>query len=132
MQPVAFVSGKYTGKTEAEVEKHIEEASIVAGKLWDMGYFAFCPHLNSAHLERHCKNTPYEAFLGMCFWIIPYCDLMVMVEGWEASNGAPQERKLAGESQLIVYDRVEDVPDVKAFVREQYNQLLKLDKEKTV
>ena len=95
---LVYVSGKYSG----DIDANIMAARAVAIDLWEMGHVAQCPHLNTAHFERDCR-VPYEAYIAGDLRMVCGCDAMVMIEGWEASNGARIEKEYAEKLHIPVY-----------------------------
>lgn len=72
-----------------------------------------CPHMNSAHLETvsHLLKMENDDFIEVYRELVKRSDILVLVDGWERSEGAKREIKLATELGLIIYESVEDVPD---------------------
>jgi len=90
---VAYVSGPYRSKQGINgVYQHIQLAREVAVRLWRYGYAVLCPHLNSALMDGIVSDLSFlEADLEM----LRRCDLVVMVPGWQHSEGACAEREEA-------------------------------------
>lgn len=88
---IIYVSGKYTGTPE-EVDVNIGMARSFSMEIWEMGYTALCPHLNTMHFERDCK-CDYEDYMDGDMELVKRSDAMFMVPGWEDSKGAVRERK---------------------------------------
>jgi hypothetical protein len=87
---LVYVSGRYTGTIDA----NIQAARAVAIALWEHGHTALCPHLNTQHFEQDCKAS-YEDYIRGDLEMVARCDALVMVAGWEESNGAKIERDYA-------------------------------------
>jgi len=85
---VAYVAGPYRANSEYELVKNIRRAEAVAVELWRMGYAVICPHKNTAHFGGVCYDN---VFLNGDLEILSRCDLVVLVEGWESSQGAKDE-----------------------------------------
>lgn len=81
---VAYVAGKYRSPTVRGVVENIQAAEAVALDLWQMGYAAICPHKNSALFD---GAAPDEVWLDGYLEILRRCDLVVLVPGWEQSDG---------------------------------------------
>lgn len=98
---LAYVAGKYRDKRGSHfVNAHIHKAREVAAALWAMGYAVICPHLNTFHMDG-CASD--EVFLEGTLEMARRCDLMVMVDNWEDSEGAKGERALAIEKNMPLY-----------------------------
>ena len=102
---VLYTAGRYSG----EIDINIQKAREIAIKLWEMGYAVVCPHLNSAHMERDCK-AKYEDFLAGDFEIIERCNAVIMIPGWQNSNGACKEKLHAEKMGIPVYE-YPDLPE---------------------
>lgn len=75
------------------IERNIRYARRLAIKLWKLGYTVFCPHLNTAHFDRHCSD---EVWLEGDINILRRCDVLYIKQGCEdISSGCYQELVLA-------------------------------------
>ena len=92
---LVFVSGPYRGN----VAENIHKAREVAIRVWQAGHVAICPHLNTAHFDGY---APDEVWLQGDLEILRRCDAITFVDGWECSEGARAEAKLAKELGLEV------------------------------
>lgn len=86
---IIYIAGKYSGTPE-EIEENICAARRAAIEVWEAGYVAICPHLNTAHFEQDCKCS-YEQYLIGDLQILARCDAAMFLPGWEESSGARQE-----------------------------------------
>jgi len=89
-QIVVYISGKYSGDVEANISVAREKAI----QLWDAGYVALCPHLNTAHFNENGPCT-YDDFIEGDLQLLSRCDVIYMLEGWDESKGAKIERDFA-------------------------------------
>lgn len=89
LKTLAYVSGPYRDKRGVRyVEENIRKAEAVAVELWRMGIPAICPHANTRHFD---GIIPPEDFIEGDLVMVSRCDLIVMMEGWEKSEGAKVE-----------------------------------------
>ena len=95
---LVYISGKYTG----DVEANIQAARKVAIELWEKGYAAHCPHLNTAHFHVDCKAT-YDDYIKGDLVILMRCDAILVLPGWEESNGTGIELEYAREHNIPIY-----------------------------
>jgi len=104
---VAYISGPYRAKTVSGVLRNIIKAREVAIKYWKLGYAVICPHTNTAFMD---GEAPDEVWLEGDKEIIRRLtpeDAIVMMIGWEDSEGAKAELELAKELGLkIIYERI--------------------------
>jgi hypothetical protein len=110
----AYVAGPYRGPTWNDVERNIHEAREIAVALWQMGFSALCPHLNTAHFD---GLAPDEVWLeGDLEWL-RVSDLVVMHPRWRQSDGATRERQEANSLLIPVYYWPEDQEALEACAR---------------
>ena len=93
-----YVAGPYRGDTVT----NIWNARKAAVKLWQWGNAVICPHLNTAHFEYDC-GVPDQVYLDGDLEILSRCDSIVMLPGWEKSQGAIGELEFAKALKLKVY-----------------------------
>jgi hypothetical protein len=82
-----YVAGPYSG----DVEHNIARARAVAIQLFEKGHSPITPHLNFAHFENDMPEVPNEAYMVRDLGILDRCDGMVVVEGWQNSEGTEKE-----------------------------------------
>jgi hypothetical protein len=100
-----YVAGKFRGPTAWDVELNIRNAEAVALELWRAGAAVICPHANTRFFD---GAAPDEVFLNGDLEIVSRCDGIVMVPGWQASQGARAERAFAVQSGLEIFDSKEE------------------------
>jgi nucleoside 2-deoxyribosyltransferase len=95
---IIYIAGPYRG----DVAQNIANAAKVASEVWESGNVALCPHLNTAHFETfcHCEDKHY---LEGDYKLLARCDAILMVQGWEKSQGAKAELVYAQERKIPVY-----------------------------
>lgn len=90
---LAYLAGPYRAKNGRTVEENIATAREYAVKFWAAGIPTICPHLNTAHMEH--DGVPDDHFLVGDLEMVRRCDLVVLLPGWEESEGALSEYELA-------------------------------------
>lgn len=109
---IIYISGAYTAPTREERVKNIQMARETATKVWEAGYTAICPHLNTANFEDDCQCT-YQDYLDGDLEIIrrldPKKDGLLMLSNWHHSNGSIIERDEATKLGLRIYYGIEDL-----------------------
>lgn len=101
---VIYVAGRYRSKCEWQLEEAIRHAEDTALKLWEYGWAVICPHKNTAHFGG-ALDILDETWLRGDLEILHRCDAIYMLRGWEQSEGAQEEHKLAlREGKEIIYE----------------------------
>jgi hypothetical protein len=95
---VIYISGKYSG----DIETNIRKAREAAIKVWEAGFTALTPHLNTIHFEQDCKCR-YEDYINGDLALLTNCDAILMLDNWEESQGAKIERQYAVERCIPVF-----------------------------
>lgn len=95
---IIYIAGKYSG----EIDKNIADARRVAIKIWEAGHVALCPHLNTANFEKDC-TLEYDGYIKGDLKLLERCDAILMLKGWEESQGAQIELEYAESRGLPVY-----------------------------
>jgi len=103
---LVYIAGPYRAKTIHETVENIRRAEAVAIKYWKEGYAVICPHLNTALLD---GAIPDRKILKGDLVILSRCDIVVMMKGWEKSQGARAEHDYAQELGITIYYEHEEV-----------------------
>jgi len=108
-----FVSGPLAGPDWETVERNIMTANGVFYRLWSMGHRPFCPHRGvwpGDVLEQSAEER--SKWLAWCISFLPVMHAIMMVDGWEDSEGASYEHEAAQRLKLKVYLSFDDVPEI--------------------
>ena len=98
---IVYVAGAYRAPDDNQRDRNIKLAGGVAAMLWAEGFAALCPHMNSARMD---GVAPDEAFLAGSLEMLARCDAVVMMPGWEMSEGSRREREKAILLNIPTYD----------------------------
>lgn len=90
---VAYIAGPYRAGSDDAKWQNIMYAREVARYYWINGYAVICPHLNSMFMDG--GGIAEEDFLAGDEELLRRCDVLVLIPGWEKSDGARAERNLA-------------------------------------
>lgn len=97
--PRVYVAGKYSGANAWEIEQNIAHAKRWGAKLPPYA-LPVIPHTNTAHMD---ALAPYEFWIEATLDIMFVCDGVLMVPGWENSEGARGEHHAAMLASMPVY-----------------------------
>jgi len=97
---VVFLSGPYRSDTESGVVGNIRRAEKVAVELWRMGYAVICPHKNTSLLGGLCDDS---VWLEGDLELLRRSDCIVLIPGWQGSEGSRSEAQEAAKCGLPVF-----------------------------
>jgi hypothetical protein len=97
---IAYIAGPYRAKTVFGVIRNILRARSVAKEYWRKGYAVFCPHLNSALMD---KVAPAQTFLNGDLEFLQYADIIGALSGWEKSKGTIGEIEFAKSKGIRIH-----------------------------
>ena len=112
-----YVAGPIRAKTEWERTQNIRRAEAVALELWKAGFAVHCPHKNTEGMSGAC---PEGTFLAGDLEILRRCDAMVLLPGWETSEGSRNElvyAKERGIPMVLAYSNLDYVADLKNILK---------------
>jgi hypothetical protein len=101
---VVYVAGRFRGKTNWEIQQNVRRAEEVSLRVAELGGMPLCPHKNTEH---------FDGLLTAEFWLegtlelMRRCDAVVLVPGWETSEGTKGEIAEANRLGIPVYTSVE-------------------------
>jgi len=96
-----YVAGPYRAKTEARKVENVWHATRVSVRLWELGWAVFSPINNTAYFDVF-SSLPDGVWLKGALRFLEFCDAIIMLRGWEQSNGAKRELEVATERGLMV------------------------------
>lgn len=106
---IIYTAGPYRGDGWNAVFENIVRARTAARQLWLKGYAVICPHANTLFMDG--PDIPAMRFIEGDLEIVGRCDAILMLPGWERSEGSRLEYQRATARGLPVYLSVEEVPD---------------------
>ena len=111
---IAYVAGPYRSDTVNGMHENIESARRVAVSLWQMGFDVFCPHTSSGMMD---GIVPDARFLDFGLRMVPICDCVVLVDGWQWSGGTLKEVDRANELGKPIFHFSRDAQFILAFAK---------------
>jgi hypothetical protein len=85
---IVYVAGRFRAANDFEVEANIRRAEALGLEVAKLGASPVIPHANTRSLHNHIG----EAFmLEATLELMRRCDALVLVEGWQDSQGTRDE-----------------------------------------
>lgn len=105
LPPVVYLAGPFRAMNAWEVERNVRAAETVALEVWRRGYACLCPHTNTRHFDGAADDA---IWLAGDLAMLARCDVVLMLPGWEASQGATAEHGYAISRGIpVLYDVAE-------------------------
>jgi len=110
-----YIAGPYSAYRNAQgtilsVDYNIGVAEALGAELYRKGHTPFIPHTMTARFERTYPDIPKQVYLETDLEWLELCDAVLLLPGWEKSEGAKIELERAKELGLKVYYDIRDVP----------------------
>lgn len=105
---ILYTAGPYRAESPWGVHLNIEAAKIAARELWLKGHAVICPHANSAFMDGQGTDS---LFLRGDLLLLERCDGIVMLPGWETSEGSKAELWFAKHRKLKIFMSPSEVPN---------------------
>jgi len=104
MRTVVYIAGPFRGDHAYAIRRNIRRAEAAALEVWSLGMVALCPHLNTANFQ---GVLPDQVWLGGDLELLRRCDAILLVSGWQESEGAKREEQEAEDRGIPVFVTVE-------------------------
>lgn len=75
-------------------QQHVMRAMELALEIWKRGHAAICPHANTMFFQ-DSAGCADDVWLYGDLELLRRCDAVLMVPGWEKSQGATAEKEVA-------------------------------------
>lgn len=98
---VIYIAGPFRGPSAWAIEQNIRRAEELALAVWRSGMAALCPHTNTRFFQGAAAD---EVWLDGDLELLRRCDAILLVPGWERSQGARAERACAIDLNLPVFE----------------------------
>jgi len=106
-----YIAGPYMGATDEEVNNNVRAARAAAAAIYRKGHAPFCPHTMTSRFERLYPDISRETYLETDLEWLRLCHAILMLPGWERSDGACGEYEAAKQAQLRIFHSVDEIPE---------------------
>jgi hypothetical protein len=103
---VVYVAGPYRAKNNWVIEQNVRRAETVALNVWAMGLVAICPHAMSRFYQ---GALPDATWLAGDLEILKRCDAVLLISGWQTSEGTRAEIAQAHRCLIPTFETLEEL-----------------------
>lgn len=105
---MVYIAGPYRSGNSWELEANVRVAEAASFQVFSLGAVAICPH----SISRYMMGTLNEEFwIEATMNMLSRCDAMIVVQGWEESDGTLGEIDYAWGNNIPVFFNLEDFID---------------------
>lgn len=105
MKRLVYVSGPYTAKTPELTDLNIARAKAVGLAVRAAGYVPVVPHIAIVP----CPTLSWQTAMDECLELLGVCDAILLMEGWEHSEGARIEHLQAREWKMPIFRSIQEL-----------------------
>jgi hypothetical protein len=102
-----YVAGKYNGPNVIDVLKNMRKGIALSGEVMKAGMAPFCPWLDFQ--LGLTDDFTVEQFRACSMEWVKCSDAMLLVEGWENSQGVADEIIVAHQFNVQIFSKLEDL-----------------------
>lgn len=105
---VVYVAGPFRGPTQWDIQQNVRRAEALSLEVAKAGAMPLCPHKNTENFHGQLDDV---------FWLrgtvalLRRCDAMILVPGWEHSEGTIAEIHEADRRGIRVFSKIDDLVD---------------------
>lgn len=104
-----YVAGPYRAKTLFGVLLNIRRAWSCAKKLWALNFAVLCPHTCTIFMSEFKRSIPAGRIMKGELELLLGCDVVLMMDGWQHSEGSIVEKEWALEHGIPVCYDIDDL-----------------------
>lgn len=102
-QKLVYLASKYSDPSKRQRKKNVKKAGDIAHKIMSKGYAVISP-VNNSDWNGKEVDFSHDEWLQMDFEILKRCDLLVLGNDWENSQGCLAELEFALKHKIPVKD----------------------------
>ncbi len=107
-----YIAGPYGNNDDIKKLRNVARARVAGAELYRRGHIPFIPHTMTQDFELQFPDIAYDVYIDTDIVWLGLCTGILMLKGWEKSNGSRIELTWAREHGKIVFWDVEDVPNL--------------------
>ena len=108
---LVYVAGRYRGWSPEATKANIKNAQYHGILLCERGFMPVIPHCNTAGFELLTDAVDQDFWLDGTMELMRRCDYVLMVPGYNQSDGAIQEMIEAERLHLPIFYDARSIPD---------------------
>ena len=116
MTPLIYVAGRYRAPDRAGIAQNIAAARQVGLASARLGWYPVIPHSNTSHMEHYAPELGDAYWLAGTLELMERCDALVLVPGWETSEGTQGEIRRADELHIPIFRSLDLLPSASEFI----------------
>jgi hypothetical protein len=103
-----YLAGPYTGPDQAAIWRNVVTACRVAAEIaLHRGWWPIVPHTSGIHSDTGLRDEAWAQAMKKCIHTVvqlrPHIDKLVLMPGWETSEGARIEARRARDLEIDVW-----------------------------
>lgn len=110
-----YVACPYTNNDDMVVLHNVERSMRAGRQILEMGHFPAIPLLNHYfHMFCNREGIPqpaYDEYIAWGLTLLDRCDAMILLPGWEQSNGCRIEKARADRNHIPIYTSLDQIPE---------------------
>lgn len=103
-----YVAGAYSADNVLKVFENMRAGMVLAREVLDAGYAPFVPWFDY-HFSMIAPGMTLQQYYNYSMAWLEASDAMILVPGWETSNGTKAEIARARELKIPIYISLEDL-----------------------
>jgi len=105
-----YVAGAYSANNVLDVLHNIRKGIQLSATVFKAGYAPFSPWLDYHFvLEDDNRELTVSHFYDYSMEFLKVCDAVLLVPGWEDSNGTKKEIEMANQMEIPIFERLRDL-----------------------
>jgi len=105
-----YISGPIKADTKEKEKENVGRARSAMYEIMRRGHIPFCPHTMTENANIYAQDIQRDTFIKCDIEWLKLCDAILMLPGWEESEGANIEIEYAVMNGVKVFYNIDDIP----------------------